>query len=86
MLNVKKIEYSNYLPDFVVEIIDAKYMVEIKAENELRYKGVQAKKNVVMEWSKITTDFEKGYYFKVGYYFLILDTTIVADRSFVKLG
>lgn len=84
-LNARKREYSNYLPDFVVETIDAKYMIETKAENELDAKDVQAKKTAAVEWCKIATDFEKEHHGKVWHYLLIPDTTIVADRSFAKL-
>ena len=78
-------QLHSYLPDFVVETIDAKYIVETKAYNQLSSKTVQAKKDAAIKWCKIATDFEKEHHGKPWYYLLIPDNTIVLDRTFEKL-
>ncbi len=83
--SVKNQYYTPYLPDFVVETLDAKYMIETKAESEMDNKTVQAKKDAAVRWCKYATDFEKEHCGKAWHYLLIPDTTIVADRSFEKL-
>ncbi len=74
-----------YLPDFIVETGDAKYMIETKAANQINDKVVQAKKEAAVRWCKIATDFENEHRGKSWRYLLIPDTTLVADRSFDKL-
>lgn len=37
-------QMHRYLPDFIVETVDAKYMIETKAANQMSDKVVQAKK------------------------------------------
>ena len=83
--NNKDGSYSSYLPDFIVETFDAKYMIETKAENEIDNKTVQAKKEAAVNWCSYATNFEREHGGKPWYYLLIPDTTIVADRSFEKL-
>ncbi len=54
-LNQLGIYYSagaQYNPDFLVETIDAKYMIEVKEERELNNKEVQLKKNEGELWCK----------------------------------
>ncbi len=81
----QKWEYATYLPDFIIETDDAKYMVETKASNEMDNKIVLAKKEAAIQWCQIASDFEKNHNGKVWHYLLIPDTTIVANRSFEKL-
>ncbi len=90
--DIFKIKYSDeerqlhsYLPDFVVETIDAKYIVETKAYNQLSSKTVKAKKDAAIKWCKIATQFEQKHYGKPWYYLLIPDNTVVLDRTFEKL-
>ncbi len=83
--NSRTQERSQYLPDFVVETVDAKYMIETKAEGELDSRDVQAKKDAAVQWCKNANEFESQHNGKNWHYLLIPDTTVVADRSFEKL-
>ncbi len=78
-------EYGTYLPDFIVETTDTKYMVETKAEKDMDDKTVQAKKDAALRWCDIATTFEKEHGGKPWHYLLIPDTAIVIGRSFEKL-
>ncbi len=78
-------QLHNYLPDFIVETIDGKYMIETKASNQMTDKTVQAKKAAALKWCEIATDFEKKHNGKSWHYLLIPDNTITLDRSFEKL-
>ncbi len=78
-------QMHRYLPDFIVETVDAKYMIETKAANQMSDKVVQAKKEAAVDWCKIATGFEREHHGKPWHYLLIPDTTIVADRGFDKL-
>ena len=80
-----KQEFSVYLPDFIVETTDAKYMVETKAANNMDNTTVQAKKQAAVEWCQIATDFETQHGGKPWHYLLIPDSAVVFDRSFEKL-
>lgn len=83
--NTRNQAYTPYLPDFVVETLDAKYMVETKAETEMDDKIVLAKKDAAVQWCKNASKFEGEHNGKNWHYLLIPDTTVVADRSFEKL-
>lgn len=83
--NTRNQAYTPYLPDFVVETLDAKYMVETKAETEMDDKIVLAKKDAAVQWCKNASKFESEHNGKNWHYLLIPDTTVVADRSFEKL-
>ena len=41
---------AEYLPDFVVETTDTKYLIEIKASNEMDDKVVSAKAEATKKW------------------------------------
>lgn len=78
-------QLHNYLPDFIVETVDAKYMVETKAYDQLTAKTVLAKKEAALKWCEIATDFEKEHHGKPWYYLLVPDNTVVVGRTFEKL-
>lgn len=80
-----KWEIGRYLPDFIIETDDTKYMVETKASCDIDSRAVIAKKEAAIQWCNIATDFEKEHNGKPWYYLLIPDTTIVINRSFDKL-
>ena len=84
--NTRANEKRYYLPDFIVETTDGKYMIETKAEKDMDAKDVLAKKDAAVKWCEIATGFEKGHSGKKWHYLLIPDTTIVSDRSFEKLA
>ena len=78
-------QLHNYLPDFVVETIDAKYIIETKAYNQLTSKTVLAKKDAALKWCEIATNFENEHYGKPWHYLLIPDNIVVIGRTFEKL-
>lgn len=78
-------QLHNYLPDFIVETVDAKYMVETKAYDQLTAKTVLAKKDAALKWCEIATNFEKEHHGKPWYYLLVPDNTVVIGRTFEKL-
>ena len=78
-------QLHDYCPDFIVEAVDAKYMIETKAYNQITDKTVQAKKNAALKWCEIATDFEKKHNGKAWHYLLIPDNTVTIDRTFEKL-
>lgn len=79
-------QLHNYYPDFVVETIGDKYMIETKATDQMSAKTVLAKKDAALKWCEIATDFEKKHNGKPWHYLLIPDNTITLDRSFEKLA
>ncbi|MBQ9034610.1 MAG: DEAD/DEAH box helicase family protein [Alphaproteobacteria bacterium] len=78
-------QLHDYYPDFIVEAVDAKYMIETKAYNQITDKTVQAKKNAALKWCEIATKFEKEHDGKAWHYLLIPDNTVTIDRTFEKL-
>lgn len=78
-------QLHNYYPDFIVETISDKYMIETKASNQMTDKTVLAKKEAALKWCEIATDFEKKHNGKAWHYLLIPDNTVTLDRSFEKL-
>lgn len=74
-----------YCPDFVVETIDCKYLIETKAERDMDTETVQAKADVAKNWCKEATIFEKANHGKEWKYLLVPHTALVADRSFDKI-
>ncbi len=78
-------QLHNYYPDFIVETISDKYMIETKASNQMTDKTVLAKKEAALKWCEIATDFEKKHNGKAWHYLLIPDNTVTLDRTFDKL-
>lgn len=78
-------QLHNYYPDFIVETISDKYMIETKASNQMTDKTVLAKKEAALKWCEIATDFEKKHNGKAWHYLLIPDNTVTLDRTFEKL-
>ena len=78
-------QLHNYYPDFIVETVSDKYMIETKASNQMTDKTVLAKKEAALKWCEIATDFEKKHNGKAWHYLLIPDNTVTLDRTFEKL-
>ena len=78
-------QLHNYLPDFIVETLDGKYMIETKASNQMTDKTVLAKKDAALKWCESATEFELKHNGKAWHYLLIPDNTVTIDRSFEKL-
>lgn len=78
-------QLHNYLPDFIVETVSDKYMIETKASNQMTEKTVLAKKDAALKWCEIATEFEKKHNGKAWHYLLIPDNTVTLDRTFDKL-
>ena len=65
---------SQYNPDFLVETKDCKYMVEVKASNEIENPEVKAKAREAIKWCKYASDIDPDQ--KKWKYCLIKDSTI----------
>jgi type III restriction enzyme len=78
-------QLHNYLPDFIVETLDGKYMIETKASTQMTDKTVLAKKDAALKWCESATEFELKNKGKAWHYLLIPDNTVTIDRSFEKL-
>lgn len=74
-----------YVPDFIVETTDGKYIVETKAEDQMTAKDVTAKRNAANRWCAEATKYEQSVGGKPWKYVLIPHTELVADRSWDKL-
>jgi type III restriction enzyme len=62
---------GSYVPDFVVETDNVKYVCETKAANEMKTPAVLAKAQAVYEWCQYATEFEKRTKGKPWSYLLI---------------
>jgi type III restriction enzyme len=79
---------DSYIPDFVVETADAKYLCEPKADNEITSEEVQAKARAAALWCKHASEHEKtkrdgG---KPWRYLLIPASAITADKTLTGLA
>ena len=70
---------SQYNPDFIVETANAKYMVEVKAKNEISNAEVQLKAKEGIKWCKYATIVDKEG--KPWKYCLITDNNIKEDNT-----
>lgn len=75
----------SYLPDFVVETTDAKWLVEVKAANEVGDADVQMKAKVAVLWCQRAADYELAHSGKAWSYALIPDNGITAQAGFCAL-
>ncbi|MDD2566033.1 MAG: DEAD/DEAH box helicase family protein [Candidatus Gracilibacteria bacterium] len=69
---------AEYLPDFVVETLDAKYIIEIKASNEVDDKIVLAKADAAKKWCNDINGLVSGKKWK---YLLFPHDIITEDKS-----
>lgn len=72
-----------YNPDFLIETEDAKYMVEVKAENELDDKTVLLKKEEGELWCKFATKVDVDN--KKWHYRLVSDKHIIIGNGFASV-
>ena len=79
-------QIHRYYPDFVVETVTDKYIIETKASNQMTDKTVLAKKKEAVKWCEIATNFELEHNGKAWHYLLIPDNTVKLDRTFEKLA
>jgi len=77
---------SSYLPDFVVETITGKWLVEVKAANEVETADVHLKAKVASIWCQHATEYEKANGGKPWGYALIPDNVISAQARFGALA
>ena len=72
--NDLQIEYrpdDSYTPDFIVEGKAAKYLIEVKANNELQDPDVQAKAKRAVDWCRQASAYEAGHGGKAWEYLLV---------------
>ena len=69
---------GNYQPDFIVETNDAKYICEVKADNELEDTEVVGKMEAAILWSKRASEGDK----KPWYYLLVPHSKITENLDF----
>lgn len=70
---------GEYNPDFIVETGDKKYIVEIKAENELRDAEVKDKALAGTKWCQKASEIERS---KKWEYKLVPDTAVSGEKDF----
>ena len=73
---------SQYRPDFIVEAKTAKYVCEVKAENEMTDMDVQDKARAAALWCKYASEYETTINGKPWVYLLIPESTIDASATF----
>ena len=72
-----------YIPDFIIESKDYKYILEIKAKKDIFDLDVQSKKEAAERWCDFATTFEKrDEHYKSWRYILITDDLIKLDTTF----
>ena len=72
-----------YIPDFIIESKDYKYILEIKAKKDIFDLDVQSKKEAAERWCDFATTFEKrDEHYKSWRYILITDDFIKLDTTF----
>lgn len=79
-------EHPEYQPDFVAEAADAIYMIEVKAENELNYPEVIAKRDVAVLWCANASDYTASYGGKPWRYLLIPHGAAVQNATLTYLA
>ncbi len=76
----------SYEPDFVVETKDRKYLVEVKAENEINDPEVQAKADAGKLFCEQASEHAKSVGSKPWAYILIPDTAVASNMSIEGLA
>lgn len=72
-----------YIPDFIIESKDYKYILEIKAKKDIFDLDVQSKKEAAERWCDFATTLEKrDEHYKSWKYILITDDLIKLDTTF----
>lgn len=73
---------KRYEPDFVVETVDAIYMVETKADRSIDDKDVKEKEKAAMAYCKAASDWNAEHGGKPWYYVLISHVDVRINSSF----
>lgn len=76
---------QRYVPDFVIETIDAIYMVENKAENQVQNSDVQEKAEAAEKFCATASEFNAANRGKMWSYVLIAHNEVTFDKSFNDL-
>ena len=79
-------DHLEYQPDFVVEIPDKIYMVEIKARNELKSAEVLAKQEAAVKWCGHASDHASGNGGKPWQYLLIPHDVVAENMTLAGLA
>ena len=79
-------DHPEYQPDFVAETVDAIYMLEPKAKNNMSDPDVLAKKEAAEKWCKNASDHTAKHGGKPWHYLLIPHDTIAENMSINMLG
>jgi type III restriction enzyme len=72
----------NYEPDFIVETADRKWLIEVKAKNELDAPEVQAKAEAGKAWCKTATEHAATFGGKPWSYKIISDNKVHRNFDF----
>ena len=73
---------NKYEPDFIVELENFIYMIEIKAENQVNNDEVQLKKQAAEKYCDIVNDYGKTHNIKKWIYIIIEDSNVKTNYSF----
>jgi len=73
---------SSYLPDFVVETATGKWLVEVKAANEVDSSDVQVKAKAAIIWCEHASEYELANSGKPWAYAIVSDQVITAQARF----
>ncbi len=77
---------SQYRPDFIVESNSAKYVCEVKDDDEIKNKDVEEKTRAAVLWCKRASEYEATIGGKPWSYLLIPETGIDAATTFQHLS
>ncbi|MBI5359185.1 MAG: DEAD/DEAH box helicase family protein [Planctomycetes bacterium] len=77
---------QRYTPDFIVEMQDGIYMIEIKAETDINDEDVREKANAGRKYCEVVTDFNVKNDGKQWKYVLIPHTSVAMNMSFKILS
>ena len=76
---------SGYLPDFVVETEKGKWLIEVKAANEMETPEVLLKAKVAALWCSHASTYEASKGGKPWAYKLVPDTAVTTQVGFTAL-
>ena len=79
-------DQPEYQPDFVAETDDYKYMLEVKARNQMNDAEVLAKRDAAVKWCRQATEYMATYGGKPWKYLLIPHDVIAENMTLVGLA
>jgi type III restriction enzyme len=79
-------DHQEYQPDFVAELEDCIYMLEVKARSDIDNAEVQAKKETAVQWCRHSTHHAVSNEGKLWQYVLIPHDTIAENMTLVGIA